>query len=157
MIILPEIPIILDVDSKLTKTPAMWSLALALNCTLSYYPKKHEKKLLHAIYDDQSALMPEDCAALMFRVATDQETIIVTGKAIKTESKIIILTQLGFKAYFFAILQSNLLQSLPVVTDESLHHDLRLLKRLKNPSDATQKLFHGIVLKLVRGEMNDSH
>lgn len=157
MIILPEIPIILDVDSKLTKTPVMWSLALALNCTLSYYPKKQERKLLHAIYDDQSAIMPGNGAALMFRVATDQETILVTGKAIKKESKVIILTQMGFNAYFFAILQSNLLQSLPVVTDESLQHDLRLLKRLKNPSAATQKLFHGIVLELVRGEINDTH
>lgn len=156
MIILPEIPIILDFDSKLTKTPAMWSLALALNCTLGYYTKKHDKKVLYATYDDQSAIMPGNGAALLLQAATEQETIIVTGKAIKNGTKITIITQLGFDVYFFAILQSNLLQSLPVVTDESLQHDLRLLKRLKNPSAATQELFHGLVLE-IRGEINDTH
>lgn len=156
MIILPEIPIILDIDSRLTKTPAMWSLALALNCTLGYDTKKHDKKLLQVIYDDQSAIMPENGAAMILQASTDQETIIATGKAIKEGAKITILTQLSFDVYFFVVLQSNLLQSLAVVTDESLQHDLRLLKRLKNPSVATQKLFHNLVLEL-RGDLDDTH
>jgi hypothetical protein len=156
MIILPEIPIILDIDSKLTTTPAMWSLAMAMNCTLGYHTREHDKKVLHKIYDDQSVIMPEDGAAMILQAATDYETIIVTGKAIKEGSRITILTQLGFNVYFFAVLQSNLLQSLSVVTDESLKHDLRLLKRLKNPSVATQKLFHNLVLEL-RGDLDDTH
>lgn len=156
MIILPEIPIILDIDKKLTTTPAMWSLALALNCTLGYYTREYDKKLLHAIYADQSAIMSVNGAALMLQAATDQETIIITGKAVKEGAKITIMTQLSFDNYFFAVLQSNLLQSLPVVTDDSLQHDLRLLKRIKNPSVATQKLFHGMILEK-RGEMNDTY
>ena len=157
MIILPEIPIILDIDSRLTKTPTMWSLALALNCTLGYFTKEHDQKLLHAIYDDQSAIMPENGAAMILQAVTDQDTIIVTGKAVKEGAKITIMIQLSFDNYFFAILQSNLLQSQSlVVTDESLKHDLKLLKRLKNPSVATQKLFHNLVLEL-RGDMDDTH
>ncbi|MDR7855513.1 hypothetical protein [Tissierella sp.] len=156
IIMMPEISIILDIDSKLTKTPAMWSLALALNCTLGYYTKKHDKKLLNVIYDDQSAIISVNGAALMLQAATDQETMIITGKAVKEGAKITIMTQLSFDIYFFAVLQSNLLQSLPVVTDDSLQHDLRLLKRVKNPSVATQKLFHGMVLEM-RGEMNDTY
>lgn len=152
MIILPEIPIILDIDSKLTRTPILWSLALALNCTLGNYTKEQDKKLSHLIYDDQSGNMPECGAALLMQAVTDHERIIITGKAIRKGRKITIMTQLGFDVYFFAILQSNLLQSLPVVTDETLQHDLRLLKRLKNPSTATQELFHGMVLE-IRGEM----
>lgn len=147
MIILPEITIILDIDSRLTETPAMWSLALALNCTLGYHTREYDKKVLHAICDDQSAIMPENGAALLLQAATDQETIVVTGKAVKEGAKITILTQLSFDVYFFAVLQSNLLQSLSVVTDDSLQHDLKLLKRLKNPSVATQTLFHNLVLE----------
>jgi hypothetical protein len=156
MIILPEIPIILDIDSKLTTTPSMWSLAMAMNCTLGYHTREHDKKVLHTIYDDQSVIMPEDGAAMILQAATDYETIIVTGKAIKEGSKITILTQLGFEVYFFAVLKSNLLQSLSVVTDESLQHDLRLLKRLKNPSASTEKLFHNLVLEL-RRDMDDTY
>lgn len=156
MIILPDIPIILDIDNKLTKTPAMWSLALALNCTLGYYTREHYKKVSHAIYDDKSEIITENGAALILQAATDKETIIITGKAVKEGAKITIMTQLSFDNYFFAVLQSNLLQSLPVVTDDSLQHDLRLLKRIKNPSVATQKLFHGMVLEM-RGEMNDTY
>lgn len=156
MIIFPEIPIILDIDSRLTKTPVMWSLALALNCTIGYYTKKHNKKILRTIYDDQSAIMPENGAALLLQAATDQETIIVTGKAVKEGAKITILTQLSLDVYFFAVLRSGLLQSLPVVTDDSLQHDLKLVKRIKNPSVATQKLFHNLVLEL-RGDMDDTH
>jgi hypothetical protein len=100
--------------------------------------------------------MPEDGAALVLQAVTDHETITVTGKAVKEGSRINIMTQISFGVYFFVVLQSNLIQSLPVVTDESLQHDLRLLKRLKNPSAATRKLFHGIVLE-IRGEMNDTH
>jgi hypothetical protein len=156
MIFLPEIPIILDMDSKLTKTPVMWSLALGLNCTLGYYTKKHDKKVLYATYDDQLSIMPKNGAALLLKAATEQETIIVTGKAVKDGPKIIILTQIGFDVYFFAVLQSSLLESLPVVTDESLKHDLRLLKRLENPSAATQELFYDMVLE-IRGEINDTY
>lgn len=156
MIILPEITIILDIDSRLTKTPAMWSLALAMNCTLGYHTRKYDEKVLHVIYDDQSAIMPENGAAMILQAATDQETIIVTGKAVKEGAKITILTQLGFNDYFFAVLKSGLLQSLPVVTDDSLQHDLKLLKRLKNPSVATQTLFHNLVPEL-RGDMDDTH
>lgn len=156
MIILPEIQIISYINSRLIETPTKWSLALALNCTLGYYTREHDQKLLHAIYDDQTAIMPENGAAMILQAATDHETIIVTGKAVKEGAKITILTQLSFDVYFFAVLQSNLLQSLSVVTDESLQHDLRLLKRLKNPSVATQKLFHNLVLEL-RGDMDDIH
>ena len=156
MIILPEIPIILDINSKLITTPAMWSLAMAMNCTLGYHTREHDKEVLHTIYDDQSVIMPENGAALLLQAVTDQETIIVTGKAVKEGAKITILTQLSFDVYFFAVLRSGLLQSLPVVTDDSLQHDLKLLKRLKNPSVATQKLFHNLVLEL-RGDMDDTH
>lgn len=156
MIILPEIPIILEFDNKLIKTPAMWSLALALNCTLGYYTKKHNKKMLRAIYDDQSAIMPKNDAALLLQVSTEQETIIITGKAVKEGAKITIMTQVSFDVYYFVVLQSNLLQSLPVVTDESLHHDLKLLKKLINPSTETQKLFHNKVLK-IGGSMDDTY
>ncbi|MGF7060126.1 hypothetical protein [Brassicibacter mesophilus] len=156
MIILPEISIILDIDSRLTETPAMWSLALALNCTLGYCTREDNKKVLHAIYNDQSAIMPENGAAMILQAVTNHETIILTGKAVKEGSKITILTQLRFDVFFFSVLQSNLLQSLPVVTDDSLQHDLRLLKRIKNPSVATQKLFHGMLLEM-RGEMNDTY
>lgn len=124
----------------------MWSLALALNCTLGYHTKS-DKKVLDVIYNDQSVIMPANGAALLLQATTDQEPIIITGKAITEGPKITIMTQLSFNIYYFAVLQSNLFQSLSlVVTDESLKHDFRLLKRLKKPSVATQKLFHGIVL-----------
>ncbi|MBZ2174337.1 hypothetical protein K8M07_03650 [Schnuerera sp. xch1] len=56
---------------------------MALNCTLGYYTKKNDEELLHATYYDQSAIMPVNGASLLWQAATDQETITVTGKAVK--------------------------------------------------------------------------
>lgn len=137
-IIFPDIKMIYDIKEELRQDPVHWAMYLSIaHCVATNYSKDVvviKQKLSEGHNGDQLMIIMKQVDRLptyLGAYARDKEV----------GNKLYIKVELNDDEYFYLVEGNSLFESLDVVTDESLEHDLRLIKIIKNPSDKTIKLF----------------
>lgn len=135
-IILPDIPMILDIREEYRQDPIYWALYLSIAyVVVTNYSTDAELISQKGIEFDHKT-------SLRVTVKYDGYERILIADAKEVGSKLYIrINATVCEEHYFVVKENSFFQSLDVLTNESFNNDMKLIELIEEPSEDTIKLF----------------
>lgn len=135
-IILPDIPMILDIREEYRQDPIYWALYLSIAyVVVTNYSTDAELISQKGIEFDHKT-------SLRVTVKYDGYERILIADAKEVGSKLYIrINATVCEDHYFVVKENSFFQSLDVLTNESFNNDMKLIELIEEPSEDTIKLF----------------
>lgn len=144
-IILPDIPMILDISEEYRQDPIYWALYLSIiKVVVTNYSTDAELISQKGIEFDHKT-------SLRVTVKYDGYERILIADAKEVGSKLYIrINATVCEDHYFVVKENSFFQSLDVLTNESFNNDMKLIELIEETSEDTIKLFE------IKTEVEDS-